>query len=216
MRDPKTPSPLIGVPPLEEGSAPVLSTASGPLASNGEEVVRPRDVREVFDAHFDFVWRSLRRLGVREADVDDVLQEVFLVVHRKLPEFGGRSRLTTWLFGICFRVAREHSRRAYVRREEASDVLPEITTEPEASPEELYAGRQARERLDELLAHLDPDKRAVFVLYELEQLPVEEIAESVGVPVGTVYSRLKSARQDFDQALLRLRAKWAHEARRRA
>src|SRR5262245_5134698 len=119
---------------------------------------------ETYRAHFAFVWRSLRRLGIAEDDAADAAQDVFIIVHRKLPEFAGRSKLTTWLYGICFRVASEHQRRAYVRREQATDEFPEAMDET-ASPEERYQGREAREKLDEVLSYLDTEKRAVFVLY---------------------------------------------------
>jgi len=206
------------VPPVSEATVPVLPStdrAPAPVAVNGATTsARPRlDVRAIFDQHFDFVWRSLRRLGVAESDVDDALQEVFVVVHRKLPEFEARSKVTTWLFGICFRVASEHLRKVKSQREDITDALPEAP-DPADSPEERCQGREARERLDEVLGYLDADKRAVFVLYEIDELSVESIAEMVGVPVGTVYSRLRAAREEFDRALARLRARWAHNARK--
>src|SRR6188474_2580416 len=77
--------------------------------------------RQIYDEHFRFVWRSLARLGVRESDLGDVTQEVFVIVHRKLSEFEGRSKVTTWLFGIAMRVARDHRQSAVVRREIATD-----------------------------------------------------------------------------------------------
>ncbi|MEI8259579.1 MAG: sigma-70 family RNA polymerase sigma factor, partial [Deltaproteobacteria bacterium] len=181
-----------------------------------DDVVVPRlDVRTLFDQHFDFVWKSLRRLGVPEADVDDALQEVFVVVHRRLPAFEARSKVTTWLFGICFRVASEQQRKTRARREDITDAMPDAA-DPGDNPEERCEGREARARLDEVLAQLDADKRAVFVLYEIDENPVEVIAEMVGVPVGTVYSRLRAAREEFDRVLARLRAQWAHIARKGA
>lgn len=205
------------VPPVTEATAAVSADAAHaevPGLVDDVVVARSRlDVRTLFDQHFDFVWKSLRRLGVPEADVDDALQEVFVVVHRKLAAFEARSKVTTWLFGICFRVASEHQRRMYARREELTAAIPDAT-DAGLNPEEHCEGREARARLDEVLAELDADKRAVFVLYELDELSVEVIAERVGVPEGTVYSRLRAAREDFDRALVRLRARWAHTARK--
>lgn len=189
------------------------STPSTPSTSS----VGPLDVRAVFDAHFDFVWRSLRRLGVREADVDDALQEVFVVVHRKAGEFEGRSRITTWLYGICFRVASDYQRKAYVRREQPTDEVPEELPNVDAisAAELTVQGAEARAILEEVLSALDVEKRAVFVLYEIEEIPVEEIAERIGIPVGTVYSRLKTARAVFEKSVQRVKSRLAHDEQRR-
>jgi RNA polymerase sigma-70 factor (ECF subfamily) len=168
-------------------------------------------VRSVFNQQFEFVWRALRRLGVADADLDDAVQEVFVVVHRKLPTFEGRSRITTWLYGICFRVASEFSRSVKSKREDVTDAMPEHA-DPADGPEERVQGREARARLDEVLAMLDDEKRAVLVLFEIEELPAEVVAEIVGVPVGTVYSRLRAARDEFERAIVRLRARWTHRA----
>ncbi len=119
---------------------------------------------DVFREHAPYAWRALRRLGVRDADVEDVCQEVFVVVHRKLPEFEGRSRLRTWIYGICVRAASDYRRRASVRREQPSNRVPE---ERHSAPQLKELERQqARALLDAALETLDEDKRAVFVLYE--------------------------------------------------
>lgn len=159
----------------------------------------PPPFDDVFAAHAPLVWRTMRRLGLREADAEDLAQEVFLVVHRKLPEFEGRSKLSTWIYGICVRVAADHRKRAHVRREEATDRVPE----PAAAPPQLAAvdRAEARARLDALLGQLDDDKRAVFVLYEIEEQPMAEVALAVGVPLQTAYSRLHAARRQLHDAL---------------
>lgn len=162
-------------------SGPVLAPAAG------------QSLREIFEANVAFVWRTLRHFGVSEADVEDVCQEVFVVVHRKLSGFEGRSALRTWLYGICFRVAKDHRSRAYMRREIAVSEPP-----PHAAPatqETDYARAEARLVLDRILDMLDEDKRAVFVLYEIEGLPMREVAEVVGCPLQTAYSRLQAARK---------------------
>ena len=154
---------------------------------------------DVFRAHAPSVWRALRRLGVREPDIEDQCQEVFLVVHRKLPEFEGRSKLSTWIYGICVRVASDYRRRAHVRRERGEDHLPEGR---QSAPQIHDLERaQARAMLDAALAALDDDKRAVFVLFEIEQIPMTEVAEAVACPLQTAYSRLYAARKHVTETL---------------
>lgn len=155
--------------------------------------------QEVYSAHAAFVWRSLRRLGVREADLDDLCQETFVVIHRRLADFDGRSSVATWVFGICRRVAADHRKRAHVRREESVSTLPDAPTAPEQA--EVVARKQARAHLDRILDELDEDKRAVFVLFELEQWPMVEVAAAVGCPVQTAYARLYAAREKVQQAI---------------
>ncbi len=204
-------------PPLNDASLAGEASSSEPARSGVDRADRAElDVREVFEAYFEFVWRSLRRLGVREADVDDALQEVFVVVHRKRAEFEGRARMTTWLYGICFRVASDHRRRAHVRREQpsAEPLGAEAPDERSRDPEQELGRTEARALLDDALDALDLEKRSVFVLYEIEELPAEEIAARTGVVVGTVYSRLKAARAEFDRAVARIRARMVGAERR--
>ncbi len=164
--------------------------------------------RELYDEHFRFVWRSLHRLGVREDDVPDAVQEVFVVVHRRLAEFEGRSKMTTWLFGICMRVASDHRRSAVVRREipteagaldAAGDRIDDVSAAAEAA--------RRRELLYRILDELPDEQRAVFILFEIEGLSGDAIADLVGIPVGTVRSRLRLARDGFRRSLARVQAK---------
>lgn len=158
-------------------------------------------LREVFDAHAPFVWRSLHYLGVYEADLPDACQEVFIVAHRKLEGFEWRSSLRTWLYGICLRVAADQRRRACRRREISVSEPPERAIEPPQEGE-LECGR-ARALLATLLDGLDADKRVVFVLFELEGVPMKAIAELVGCPLQTAYSRLHTARHELLEGLRR-------------
>ena len=164
------------------------------------------DFDEIYASNVDFVWRSLKRLGVVAASLDDAVQEVFVVVHRRLGDFEGRSTVRTWLYGIALRVARDHrrSRQARTPHEQISDTLPD-TASP--VPDEAVARVQAVETLDRLLGELDDDKREVFVLAEIEQLSAPEMAEVLGANVNTVYSRLRAARRAFEQALERYHAR---------
>lgn len=155
-------------------------------------------LRTVFDEHARYVIRTLRHFGVREADVEDVAQEVFVAVHRKLPEFEGRSKLRTWLYAICLRVASDHRRRAYVVRERATDNPPVDTGE--RTGDEADTSLESRAFVQQLLGELDDDKRAVLVLYEIEGLTMREVAEVIGCPLQTAYSRLHAARDLLREA----------------
>jgi RNA polymerase sigma-70 factor, ECF subfamily len=158
----------------------------------------------LFREYGPFAWRVLRRLGVAERDADDVCQEVFVTVHRRIASFEGRSSQRTWLYGICVRTASEYRKRAAHRHEVISDGVHEASVD--ASQDEDAALREARATLDRLLESLDDDKRAVFVLYEIEELPMADVAIAVGCPLQTAYSRLHAARRDVDSALHRLHA----------
>ena len=159
---------------------------------------------EIFSENAPFVWRALRRLGVDEADVEDVCQDVFMVAHRKLPSFEHRSSIRTWIYGICVRVAADFRRRARRRYERVTDTPPEQPVPP--SQIETLSDREGRAILDRALSKLDADKRAVFVLFELEELPMAEIAEAVGCPLQTAYARLYAARKQVEAGLRRAAA----------
>jgi RNA polymerase sigma-70 factor (ECF subfamily) len=161
-------------------------------------------MRTIFDEHARYVIRTLRHLGISEADVEDVGQEVFVTVHRKLAEFEGRSKLRTWLYAICLRVASDHRRRAYVVRERVTDSPPVDTGE--RSGNEPDTSVESRAFVQQLLAQLDEDKRNVLVLYEIEGLTMREVAEVVGCPLQTAYSRLHAARDLLQAALERAKA----------
>jgi RNA polymerase sigma-70 factor (ECF subfamily) len=173
------------------GRVTALLRGSGPPAA--------LSTAQVFEEHVSFAWRVLRRLGIAEADADDVCQEVFVVVHRKLPHFAGESSVRTWVYGICLRVASDHKRLAHVRREVATDVPPEGSVDP--VQEDTAALRQACARLDAILDTLDDTKRAVFVLYELEELTMADVALAIGCPLQTAYSRLHAARRAVEAAV---------------
>jgi RNA polymerase sigma-70 factor (ECF subfamily) len=149
-----------------------------------------------------FAWRVLRRLGVREEDADDVLQEVFIAVHRRLPGFEGRSSVRTWLYGICVRMASDYRQRIRARNEASSKCAAEPAVD--AGQDEFVAVAQARAILDSILDRLDDAKRAVFVLYEIEGLPMGDVAVALDCPVQTAYSRLHAARREVETAVERL------------
>ena len=161
---------------------------------------------EVYETHFAALWRSARALGVPESACDDVLQDVFIVVHRKLAKFEGRAALRTWLVRILVNVVSEQRRR--FRRKDAHDELPDEVRDSRApGPLELLARAEAVRVLAKILDELDDDQRTVFVLAELEQLPIPEIAAALGLSPNTVYSRLRLARREYERQLTRVRAR---------
>jgi RNA polymerase sigma-70 factor (ECF subfamily) len=153
---------------------------------------------EVYTANFAFVWRVLRTFGVPEAALEDAAQDVFVVVHRRLPEFEGRSSITTWLFAIARRVASAH------RRKGGKDGRTEPLADEPAGPTDTFAAfsrAQAAATVMSILDTMDEDKRIVFALVELEQLSVPEVARMLDLNLNTAYSRLRLARQAFELAV---------------
>jgi RNA polymerase sigma-70 factor (ECF subfamily) len=153
----------------------------------------------IFREYAPFVWRALRRMGVEERDAEDVLQEVFVAVHKKLATFEQRSTLRTWLYGICLHKALDHRRRAHVRHEVMNGAVPERSSPP--SQEHAVQVARACAQLDAVLETLDDAKRAVFVLFEWEGLSMHEIAELTSTPLQTAYARLYAARAQVQRAL---------------
>lgn len=180
-------------------STGVLDPASRKVAVNAPLPASPRSVGQLFREHAPFVWRVLRRMGVPESDVEDACQEVFLVVHRKLPGFEARSAVRTWIYGIAIRVAKDTRRNRNNQREELVDSVPEQTAPDD--PHDALGIARARATLDRILDTLDDDKRAAFVLYELEELPMTEVACALGCPLQTAYSRLHAARDRVAKAV---------------
>jgi len=172
--------------------------------------VAPATLAGIYRDHFPFVWRMVRRLGVSDAQVEDAVQDVFIVVHRRLPDFEARSSVRTWLAGIVRRVARDY-RRTSARKPALgpaqSELPPDDLSAGDASPEENVMNTEAARLLHVLLDRLDDDKREVFILAELEQWSLVEIAEATGVKLHTASSRLRLAREEFEEAARRLRAR---------
>jgi RNA polymerase sigma-70 factor (ECF subfamily) len=158
-------------------------------------------VAAVYDAHVDYVYRCLRSLGVDPSSLDDAVQDVFIVVHRKLASFNGASQLRTWIYAIAINVARRYRAQ---RARGAVDTAPEL--ESHLCTERAVAERQALSWAREALDALDAEKREVFVLAEIEQMSAPEIAEVLAIPVNTVYSRLRAARLAFSQKIARRNA----------
>jgi RNA polymerase sigma-70 factor (ECF subfamily) len=163
------------------------------LATDRRALVADPSFPTIFADHAPYVLRVMRHLGIAERDLQDQCQEVFVAVFRGLSGFAGRSALRTWIYGICVRVASNHRRRAHVRRERPVSELPE-----QASPavqDEALEERRGHPSLRRWLDLLAPEQRDVFVLYELEELSMKEVAEVCGCPLQTAYSRLHAARR---------------------
>jgi RNA polymerase sigma-70 factor (ECF subfamily) len=168
----------------------------------------PLDANAIYRSHGAFVWRNVRRLGIPENMVEDVLQDVFMVVHRRLPEFAGRSSLKTWLFGIVLRVVNTYRRSQKRRRVHMDNLVAAAEVESDVphgrdDPAELTERREASRLLHRLLDQLDDDKRALLVSVDLEEMTIAEASEAMSVNANTVYSRLKIARREFQEAVTR-------------
>ena len=176
---------------------------------------RPADAPRfdgIYQEYFPFVWRTARRMGIMDSALDDVCQDVFVAIHRRLPEFEGRSSMKTWVFGFILNVVQVHhrtQRRKSVSHRAVGEVLdPDtITDQHSGTPDENLSRAQAADIAHELLSRLPEDKRVVFILSELEGMSAAEISEAVSANVNTVYARLRAARQQFSQAVERYRAK---------
>lgn len=160
-------------------------------------------VAQVYRRHYQFVWRTLGRLGVASSQLEDALQDVFVVLHRRRADFEGRASVQTWLYGISIKVARR-ARERYRKRETVA--VPASTAHAGVDPERATIGKQALGRLDAILAGLGDEQREVFVLFEIEGLDAKAIAKIVGVGRNTVYSRLRLARTNFQRGVAELDA----------
>lgn len=161
------------------------------------------DVRAIYRLHARFVWLSLQRLGVHLSDLDDIAQDVFVIVQRRLDTFDRRARVTTWLFGICMRVAANYRRRRRWTRELLSGWADDDRPALLVAADDVLVRREEREIAERALDHLDVAKRATFVMFEIESLSCPEIAELMNVPIGTVYSRLHGARRQLEKTIAR-------------
>jgi RNA polymerase sigma-70 factor (ECF subfamily) len=185
--------------------SPIESAEHALASRTAAEVAAPLDFDAIYREHFGFVWRAAIHLGIEEAFLDDAVQETFVVVHRRLEDFEGRSSVKTWIYGIIRRVAADH-RRTLRRKPPGSDdarVRPGSAAQgplgrgPDASVEQAEQVLLLRR----LLAGLDDEKREVFILAELEEMTSLEIGEALGVNPNTISSRLRAARRDFEEAL---------------
>lgn len=165
--------------------------------------LRRPSLGEVFDAHFSYVWISLRRLGVRESELEDQAHEVFLKVHTRLDDYDPGRPIRPWLFAFCVRLAGDYRRLARHRVEVLGAPLEGVASERPADAR--IEAAEERALLTRALDAIDLDRRAVLVMHEIDEVPIPAVAEALGIPVATAYSRLRQARIDFAATLFRLR-----------
>ena len=158
--------------------------------------------RAIFDAESSYVWNTLKRLGVQERDVEDLTHEVFITVHRRLADYDPSRPLRPWLFGISLRVAMRYRELARHRREVMSTDLEAVDQAPRA--DELLDRKRAQDLVLQALEALDLERRAVFVMHEIDGEGIPEVAEALGIPLNTAYSRLRRARELFAASVKRL------------
>ncbi len=172
-----------------------------PDAPPATDARTPEAFASVYEKYANFVWLSLQRLGVRKADRQDICHDVFVVAYKKLPAYTERSAIQRWLFAISLRLASNYRRKAYLRLEWSVDSedgeVPSPPIPEFAWPEAAVARREAFGRAREILARMQPLQRVVFVMFEVEGFSCDQIAAELGVPLGTVYSRLHTARKMF-------------------
>ena len=173
-------------------------------ARSGATAAALPSFRSIYDAYFDFVWTSTRRLGVPVDAVDDVVQEIFVVVNARLSTVEQTASLRSWIYGVVRRTVSTYHRGRRVRSaSESHDPLEDLASAVQPSPLDLTVLSDEVRLLWRLLGELGPLKREVFVLSELEEMTMPEIAEAIGVPLNTAYSRLRVAREEFNEALAR-------------
>jgi len=193
-----TPSPELPELPTEASVSPRAS-----LVAVAHDTSRAQAFRAMYEAHVDFVWRNLRRLGIPFSEADDKTQEVFVIAHRRFEDFVDRGHgPRAWLFQIALRVAsdaRRHRRRHPEEPDGGSAQERESIEPPQAH---AVARREALDQLDRALATIDVNRRAVLVLHEIEEMTAPEIAQTLGIPLNTVYSRLRVARMELEAALV--------------
>lgn len=174
---------------------PVHARTLTPERSKAE----PLDFDALYDETAELAFRVLGGMGVRPDELDDALQDVFVVAHRRLPEFRGDSKPSTWVSGIAVRVAHDYRRRHARKPSEPLEPHAPGLVAPCEQPDTHLIRAQALSSVQAFLEQLSAPQREVFVLAELEQQSAPEIAESLQVPLNTVYSRLRLARAHFEQ-----------------
>jgi RNA polymerase sigma-70 factor (ECF subfamily) len=163
------------------------------------------DFTALFQDNFDYVWRTLRRLGVGQRDLEDVAHEVFLAVHRRLDAYDPARPVRPWLFAFALRTAADYRRLARHRVDLLDDASP--LPDPKPGPEDQMITKQALDVVTCALDTLELERRAILVLHEIDGVAVPAAAEVLGIPVNTAYSRLRLAREDFTSAVRRISAR---------
>jgi RNA polymerase sigma-70 factor (ECF subfamily) len=192
-----------------------MSSTAGNAAhqhpSDGSTGLSQEGFDAIYESTVDYVWNVVRRMGVPQAEAEDVVQEVFVTVYRRLGEFEGRAQLKTWVFAIAVHLTqhffRTHARKPGDRASTTGTEIQVLIDQRENGPANQLERKERYDALDQVLDQLDEAKRLVFVLAELEQLTLVEIGEIVGANPNTVATRLRAARQAFEKALARFQTR---------
>jgi RNA polymerase sigma-70 factor, ECF subfamily len=181
------------------GKAPELAETA---RASGTRLGPVDPFEKLYRLHFDFVWKCARAFGSTPQEVDDVVQDVFMVVQRRFADLRDEAVAKSWVYGITRRVVHSHRRRR-PKAELGDPVEVDTLTSPNQSPHAAAEQSARLQLLSVLLEGLDEPKREVFVLSEILEMSGREIAETLGIPMNTVYSRLRVAREEFDKAAQR-------------
>ncbi len=180
-----------------------LRSSASVAPSSGCAVAARLSFEHVYAEHFQFVWRSLRALGVHSSQAEDAAQDVFVVVHRRLPEFEGNEYVRTWLFAIAMRVASDHRRRSRTFEELS---VADTVLDKRPSPLDVTVHNENVQLLERALERMEEHHRLVFFLMDVEELRANEVSEILSINVNTVYSRLGRARERFNEIVAQLGA----------
>ncbi len=183
------------------------SMALGPSApaAHAEQSSAEKRVQQMYEEHAAMVWRGLRRLGVHDASIEDAVQDVFLVVHRRLADFRGRSSIKTWLYGIVVRVAKDHRRNQARQAHRAERLAQGLSVIGEGAPTPAGEAerREANQVLHAILESLDEEQREVLIMVELEDFSIRETATALDLRVRTCQRRLQAAHTAFEKHFAR-------------
>lgn len=163
------------------------------------------DFRTVYRSELGYVWATLRRLGAPASDLEDLTHEVFMAAFRKWSDYDARRPIRPWLFGFVYRILLDHRRKGQTAREVIE--APPDRVDPAAAPDDSLVAREEQALFAAALDTLDPERRAVFVMHDVDGHRGPEIAAAIGIPLNTVYSRLRLAREQLAQVVKRLRLK---------
>jgi RNA polymerase sigma-70 factor (ECF subfamily) len=164
----------------------------------------PFDFDAAFRTHFAYVWNSLRRLGVRDADLEDLTHDVFVALHKKREAFDVTRPMKPWLFAIAANVASDYRRKASHRREHIGDTLETPDRTPGADA--MLEHQEKQQLVQRAIASIEEGRVAVFLMHDLDGIAMPDVAVALGIPLNTGYSRLRLARADFEASIRRLRA----------
>lgn len=188
-------------------------------ANTGPELVHPSSAMsvpsfvEIYESYLSFIWSTARHLGVEQSDLDDVVQDIFIVIHRRMHSIERPESLRSWIYSIVRRTVSTYrrSKRSKVGKVASGSQPPDVSYPAASTPQQQAEQSEQAQLLWGLLDKLDEPKREVFVLTELEDMTAPEIAAAIDVPLNTVYSRLRAARQELEAALQRHNARIKRE-----